>query len=120
MIEIITTFTAFATAIAGMIGLCLAKERHYRLALPLSKLAEPPRRRLFWGGWVLLLVSVLLSMSAWGVGTGFSGWFGILTVAALFPVVLLSYAPRWLPGLGWAALMSAASAWPLIFWAGLA
>ncbi|MCC5810783.1 MAG: DUF3325 domain-containing protein [Ectothiorhodospiraceae bacterium] len=104
MIESLFIISAFGMAIAGMVGLSLTKERHFRLALPLSTANTGRQRALFWGSWLLLLLSALPSILGWGSGSGLTGWFAVLTVAALFPVVLLSYAPQWLSGLGWTGL----------------
>lgn len=65
-----------------MIGLCLTKERHFRLALPLST------TNTGWGacsgGRPLLLLSTLPSMSAWASGIGLREGVGVPGVAALW------------------------------------
>ncbi|WP_051362220.1 DUF3325 domain-containing protein [Solimonas soli] len=84
---------AFTLGYAGFLALCLSMSRHQReivgRTLPESR---APWLRL--AGWALLLASFAASATHGGVPIGAVRWCGLLTAAALFAVLMLSYAPR--------------------------
>jgi hypothetical protein len=84
---------SFALCYAGLSGLCLAMDKHHRQALRRSGSAAGARGLRAIGG-VLLALSGVYSVIAWGASVGPIAWFGMLSAAAVLIVVLLPYAPR--------------------------
>lgn len=104
MMEWFDKLAVFTAAYAGMAGLCLAMDRHYADLHGRGK--EPPpatRRRLQWGGWLALAISLAWAVKVDGGALGLLFWCGGLTGAALLLVLLLPYAPRHAARLGVAA-----------------
>ncbi|WP_311136339.1 DUF3325 domain-containing protein [Pseudomonas hygromyciniae] len=63
---------ALLLACAGMLGLCLGLERHYKQLW--HRLPSPMLRCGLRGmGWVLLTASFAVSVQVWGLGHGASG-----------------------------------------------
>lgn len=85
-------------AYAGMLGLCQGLERHYK---QVWNRACPRALRigLRSGGWLALLVSLVLCAQAWGWAMGPVAWFGALSLAGMVLVMLLPYRPRLAVGL---------------------
>jgi hypothetical protein len=86
----------FALGIAGMSGLSITMARYARHFGAISAR---------WGRWPLRLGSSLLlgaatitSAAIYGWGIGLVYLFGILTIAAIIVVNLLTYRPQWLLG----------------------
>lgn len=84
---------AFFVCYGGMLGLCLAMNRHHAQVF-----RRPPGRLLGrglrLGGWMLLGLALWLCGLAWGWAIGPVAWFGLLSAAALGLVFLLPHAPR--------------------------
>lgn len=89
MIIILALFLAYA----GMTGLCLAMNRHYRQVMQ-----RLPGRRLRLilrtAGWGGLFLSFTLCVHIWGWSIGPVAWFGLLSVGTLLHIFMLPYAPR--------------------------
>lgn len=93
---------SLALAHAGLTGLAVAMDRHHRQLRPYAKL--PARwvsatSRIV--GWVLLALSMKLSMLAWGTATGLAVWFGLFSAAGLALIVMLPYTPALASRAGW-------------------
>ena len=89
---------AFLTCLAGFAALALSQPKHARDVL--GHRNTPGKRRLCRiAGWVLLALSVVLSLFAWGGTTGWVAWFGLAS-AAIFIVALTITYPAGLRG-GW-------------------
>lgn len=84
---------SFALVYSGLVGLCLAMDRHQRTVLgrPLQP-STAVGLRVFACG--LLAASVLASVAAQPGATGYVAWFGFVTAAGLALIFLLPYAPR--------------------------
>lgn len=84
---------ALATAIAGFASLALSTQRHHR-----ELFGTPPARRrvvaLRVAGWMLLCVSLAACIKGPGWPVGSVLWFGMLTVAALPVILILTYSRR--------------------------
>jgi len=103
---------AFCLAYAGFSALSLGMDRHYE---DLFDRALPRGRQLALRalGWLGLALSLAACAAAWGWSYGTVEWIGILSIAGLLLIWLLTYAPR-------AALTAAgacAAAAPLLAWA---
>jgi len=85
-------------AYAGMLGLCLGLERHYKQVWHRS-CPRLWRIGLRSTGWLALLASLALCAKAWGWAMGPVAWFGVLSLAGWVLVMLLSYWPRLAVGL---------------------
>ncbi|SUD30434.1 iron uptake protein [Pseudomonas fluorescens] len=85
--------TALLLACAGMAGLCLGLERHYKQLM--RHLPSPRRRRGLRGlGWALLAASFAVSVLDWGWAMGPVAWFGLISLAGLSVAFLLPYTTR--------------------------
>ena len=82
---------AIAGAYAGLACLALATRRP-RQAIALPGFATPPRLRVL--GSVLLGLSLALLCTRLGPTQGVVAWIGMLGLAALALVLLLSHSPR--------------------------
>ncbi|MFC3606349.1 DUF3325 domain-containing protein [Stutzerimonas tarimensis] len=96
-------------AYAGMLGLCLGMERHWKqLASP--RLPAFCRRLCAPLGGGLLGLSIHAASFVWPGGMAVVAWFGLVSLGGLALLMLLPYAPRlalWLPaagGLAWACV----------------
>ncbi|MBP0494966.1 DUF3325 domain-containing protein [Roseomonas indoligenes] len=88
------TTLALALAYAGFTGLCLAMERHHEQVFG-TRRVPPMRGSLFRGaGWLLLVISLLVSVLGAGPVLGILLWAGLLTAAALLLALLLAFTPR--------------------------
>ena len=95
-------YLVFFVCYGGMLGLCLAMDRHHAQILH-GRPRPQVRTALRAGGWLLLGVALWLCTLAWGWAVGPVAWFGLLSAAALGLAFLLPYAPRfaaWLALLG--------------------
>ncbi len=86
-------YLVFFGCYGGLLGLCLAMNRHHVQVLH-GNPGRPRRLVLRLAGWSLLGVALCLSSQAWGWAIGPVAWFGLLSLAALGLVFLLPYAPR--------------------------
>jgi hypothetical protein len=86
---------ALVSSFAGFSILALAMNRHHKQIWR----REPSRRRQWLlrlaGSW-LLLSSLGLCQAQVGWASGLVWWTGLLTVAALLVILLLTYRPNWL------------------------
>jgi len=86
---------ALVSSFTGFAALALALNRHHKQVWR----REPSRRRqwvLRLAGWGLLLASLGLCQAQVGWASGLVWWAGLLTVAALLVIFLLTYRPNWL------------------------
>jgi len=89
------SIAGFAWACAGCAALSMAIGRYYHRAFPAAP--HPPARALLLRiiGWASLAASLLVCTALFGWGVGPTLWLGILMVATIGIVLLLTYAPRW-------------------------
>ncbi|TLX64021.1 DUF3325 domain-containing protein [Stutzerimonas nosocomialis] len=89
---------SLALAYAGMLGLCLGMERHWKqLASP--RLPTFCRRLCTPLGGGLLGLSIHAATFAWPGGMAVVAWFGLISLGGLALLLLLPYAPRLALGL---------------------
>ena len=85
-------------AYAGMLGLCLAMDRHWK---QLASAFEPGWQRLCRPlGWLLLTLSLLVAWQVWPPAMAPVGWLGMPSLGGISLLFLLPYQPRlalWLP-----------------------
>jgi len=99
---------------AGMAALSLAMDRHHAQATGRSEPTRMRRTGLRTAGAFMLIASLGSSVLTYGWGVGTAAWCGWLTAGALPVALLLTYAPRAVPGLLALAILGAAVgvAWP--------
>jgi hypothetical protein len=106
--------TIFALAIAGLCTVSLAMERHAKQAF--GKAQPSPRRRARAGlGAVILFLSLLSSVQAYGASIGIAVFFGTSGVVSAGIALAFSYRPRFLPLLGAGAALLAFAAFAARF-----
>ena len=85
-------------AYAGMLGLCLAMDRHWK---QLASAFKPGWQRLCRPlGWLLLTLSLLVAWQVWPPAMAPVGWLGMPSLGGISLLFLLPYQPRlalWLP-----------------------
>ena len=103
----LSSLLALALAYAGMTGLCLAMDRHYKQATGHHE--APPQQRLTLRlmGSAGLAASLHVCLTGWGQGVGWVVWLGFLTAGALLVIGLCAWRPRL--AVGTAALCAATS-----------
>lgn len=85
-------------AYAGMLGMCLGKERHWKQLV--NPRAPVLLRRLCVPVGVLLLgLAVYAATRVWPGGMALVGWFGLISLAGFALLLLIPYAPRIATGL---------------------
>lgn len=86
----------FSVALAlysGLLGLSLAMVRHFKQVF--NKKPTVLQQRLFyWGGWLLLLLGLVLAMKGWGISIGIAAWFGLFSFIGGLLIWLLPYQPK--------------------------
>lgn len=92
-----TTWIALLWSVPAFAALSLAMERHHEQVTGADLTV---RSMWVWraAGVALLLVSLGVCGHAWGASVAVAAWLGVLTLAALFTGVVLTYAPRQLRG----------------------
>lgn len=92
---------ALLLAHAGFAALALAMDRHHR-AMWVKTRGCPRQLRpiLTTAGTLALAASLAAALRAWPPANGAVAWFGLLTVAALALVLLLTYRPRFALAVG--------------------
>lgn len=86
-------FASLVLAYAGMLGFCLAKERHWkqlvnpRVPMSLRRLCKPV-------GASLLGFAVYVAAIVWPTGMAVVAWFGLISLSGFALLMLLPYAPR--------------------------
>ncbi len=85
-------------AYAGMLGMCLGKERHWK---QLVHPAVPVRLRRLGVpvGGILLGLGVYAAGQVWPGGMALVGWFGLISLTGFVLLLLIPYAPRLATGL---------------------
>lgn len=84
---------ALSLAYAGMLGLCLGMERHWKqLASP--RLPPAARRACAPAGVLLLALAGWAAGMLWPPAIAVVAWFGMLSLTGLVLVLLLPYRPR--------------------------
>lgn len=83
---------------AGFAGLCLAMDKHFNELLG-RKPGPGQLRSLRSAGWLLLLVSLVLSVHQRGWAHGLVEWIAVLMAGVTLWVFVLPYQPRLLLGL---------------------
>lgn len=89
---------------AGFAGLCLAMEKHFNELLG-RKPTAVQLRALRFGGWALLLLSLVLAVYGCGWALGLVEWIAVLMAGVTVWVFGLPYQPRLLLGLAAASLL---------------
>ncbi|MDF9616789.1 DUF3325 domain-containing protein [Pseudomonas entomophila] len=89
---------------AGFAGLCLAMEKHFNELLG-RKPTAVQLRVLRFGGWALLLLSLVLAVYGRGWALGLVEWIAVLMAGVTVWVFGLPYQPRLLLGLAAASLV---------------
>lgn len=88
------TLLAFLSAVSGFACLALSMARHCRDLF--GKVPSRSIQRVFRiVGWVLMIISIGLTVSSEGPAIGPVLWFGLLTPAAQATVLMLTYRNRW-------------------------
>lgn len=107
-----TAWIALALALAAFAALSLAMDRHQEQVLGR---ALRPAATHGWraAGWVLLAVSLLPCLAQGNTSLAIAVWAGTLSLAAFGLGLLLSYAPRAVPGAATVALLAGSLAWLL-------
>jgi Protein of unknown function (DUF3325). len=100
-------------AFAGMAALALRMAPHRRAALEPHVQRRCSRLSMTIGGLVLLSGAFALAVRAYGWSMGALVWFSSWSVGGLAVTLLLTYRPRWLPGLSIASVVGAA-VWMLL------
>ena len=114
----IWTWAGFCAATAGFGALSLAMDRHFEDIHGRGTSPGAKRRWLQLAGSLSLLASLLACLAAQGSAQGWVLWCGVLTVAALLLMLLLSYAPRWAPRVSGLAALALAGVFLLHQWGG--
>lgn len=87
------TWIALLWGVPAFAALSLAMERHHE-----QMLGKELGIRGMWlwraVGTALLLGSLLVCLHGWGLSVAVAAWLGVLTFAALFTGLMLTYAPR--------------------------
>lgn len=84
---------ALLWSVPAFAALSLAMERHHE---QLGGAGLTARRTWAWRGTAvgLLWASLQVCLHGWGTSVALAAWLGVLTFAALFTGLLLTYAPR--------------------------
>lgn len=84
---------SLALCYAGLSGVCLAMDRHYRQVYR-RPAASMQTQALRFGGWLLLALSLLACMRSIGASAGAVLWFGVVSICTAALVLMLAYAPH--------------------------
>lgn len=101
--------TSLSLAFLGFVALALAMARHHEQMLG----GRPDlrfRSGMRLGGALLLAVSAVPCVVAYGWSVGLTWWLGVLTAAAMPLVLLLTYRPKAIPGVALAMPLLALAA----------
>ena len=98
--------TAFCLAYAGFAALSLAMERHYEDVFR-RRLPAAHRRMLRFLGWAGLAASLWVCAAVYGWSYGVAEWIGMLAIAGLLLIWVLTYRPAVAMGLGAGCAMAA-------------
>ncbi|WP_051231863.1 DUF3325 domain-containing protein [Stutzerimonas azotifigens] len=90
--------TSLALAYAGMLGLCLGMDRHWK-QLGSARLSPRWQRLCRPLGALLLVLAGYAASFVWPGGMALVAWFGLISLAGLALLLLLPYAPRLVLGL---------------------
>lgn len=93
MSKLVFAVASVGAVYAGMTGLCLSMERHYRQVFKNAPVVSR-QRLLYCSGWLLLTLAFVYSLKAWGTTFGPIAWFGLLAAVTGVLVILLSYRDR--------------------------
>lgn len=88
-LQIIAILAAIYSALAAM---CFSMEKHYQQIFS-TEPALLMQRLLYWGGWLLLLISVVATVMLWNMAVGLTVWFGCLTAMLAALILLFAYYP---------------------------
>ena len=101
---------ALSLAYAGLTGLCLSMQRHYRQVFR-RDVTGTARTAFLLFGWTCLALSTYPCFIVWGAATGTVAWFGVASAAGFMLAFTMPYAPVAIPILAAAAplLVSAAA-----------
>ena len=97
---------AFCLAYAGFAALALAMDRHYE-ALFDRAMPRTHRLPLRLAGWAALTLSLGLSGRAYGWSYGVVEWIGMLAIAGLMLIWVLTFRPALAIGLGAGCVVAA-------------
>lgn len=82
-------------AYGGFLALSLAMPRHYGQAFPGRKPGAKVPTALRIIGVAALGAALAVCIARWHVGMGITAWVGVLTVAAVLLVLVLTYSGSW-------------------------
>lgn len=91
--QAILIMMSLALSYAALTGLSMAMPRHYA-QVTTAPLSAGQSRALQWLASLVLMLSYVPMLKAWGAGTGFALWVGVVSVTAVVVMLLLSYRPR--------------------------
>jgi hypothetical protein len=94
---------SLCAAFSGFTALGLAMDRHWEDAFGRGSSAGPLRHWLRAGGAAGLWLSLMASLELTHNAQGWVVWFGVMTIAAIGVVLVLSYAPQRAKAIGSAA-----------------
>lgn len=105
------TVAAFCLVYAGFSALCLAMDRHYEDVFQRA-LSRRLRLMLRVAGWSALALALCLSAGVWGWTYGLTEWVGMLSIAGLLLIWILTYQPQFALALGGLCALAA----PVLAW----
>lgn len=85
---------SLGASLAGFFALSLAMDRHFEGSYGRGNRPEKLRPWLSAAGVFGLVYSLLMSLALQGAAQGWVLWLGVLTVAAIAAVLVLTYAPQ--------------------------
>ncbi|WP_161600926.1 DUF3325 domain-containing protein [Teichococcus oryzae] len=97
---------AFSLVFAGFMVLGLSMDRHHERILRRRGPAWWQRKLLLASGFLLLAAALALLLATDDGGQAVVGWFGLMSLAAMVMVLLVSYHPRSVPVLAASLLAS--------------
>jgi len=86
------SLAAFLLAYGGFAALALAMDRHYEAVFD-SAISARRRLMLRWLGSIGLAASLWASVAVYGWSYGLTEWIGILAIAGLLLIWILTYRP---------------------------
>lgn len=105
-----TAWMAWLLALPALVALSLAMEQNHEkvCAMPVARSAQWLWRAV---GAALLLLSLALCLQTWGASVAIAAWLGVLTMAALSVVLLLTYAAAHLRAVAIGSLLVGLGVW---------
>lgn len=82
--------TILAMTYTALSALCFSMDKHYQNVFNNEPLLSR-QRLLYWGGWLLCIISAIWAIKLWGTAIGVVAWFGCLTVMQMTVILILTY-----------------------------